>query len=166
MSTMEEQHIGFDTMIDQCSGILTKLCQFYTRGNPDDFPDLFQDILIALWEKWPTFQGKSSAGTWVYSIARNIAVDYLRHRKKHIRFLALDQECYRQIADDGNDLYQLLYELIDRLDSDTDREILYLYLEKKTAREIASVIGTTEIAIRQRIHRITEKLKTIKQQEG
>ena len=80
----EEQHIGFDAMINQCKGTLIKLCQFYTRGNPDDFPDLFQDILVNLWEQWPSFQGKSSVNTWVYSIARNTAVEYLRHRKKHI----------------------------------------------------------------------------------
>ncbi len=152
-------------MINQCSGILTKLCQLYTCGNPDDFQDLFQDILIALWEQWPSFQGKSSVNTWVYSIARNTAVEYLRHRKKNIQFLVLDQDLYHEIADDNNDLYQLLYELIERLDNDTDREILYLYLDKKTAREIASAIGTTENAIRQRIHRIIEKLKTLNQQE-
>ena len=57
MRTKGQQNIGFDTIINQCKGTLVKLCQFYTRGNPDDFPDLFQDILIALWEQWPTFQG-------------------------------------------------------------------------------------------------------------
>lgn len=165
MRTKGQQNIGFDTIINQCKGTLVKLCQFYTRGNPDDFPDLFQDILIALWEQWPTFQGKSSVNTWVYSIARNTAVNHLRHRKKRIQFLTLDQDLYHEIADDNNDLYQLLYELIERLDNDTDREILYLHLEKKTSGEIATLTGISESAIRQRIHRTIEQLKKLNQQE-
>ena len=127
--------------------------------------DLFQDILVNLWEQWPSFQGKSSVNTWVYSIARNTAVEYLRHRKKHIQFLTLDQELYHEIADDNSNLYQLLYELIERLDNDTDREILYLHLDKKTASEISSLTGISESAIRQRIHRTIEKLKKLNQQE-
>ena len=165
MRTKGQQNIGFDTIINQCKGTLVKLCQFYTRGNPDDFPDLFQDILVNLWEQWPSFQGKSSVNTWVYSIARNTAVEYLRHRKKHIQFLTLDQELYHEIADDNSNLYQLLYELIERLDNDTDREILYLHLDKKTASEISSLTGISESAIRQRIHRTIEKLKKLNQQE-
>lgn len=152
-------------MISQCKGTLIKLCQFYTRSNPDDFADLFQDILVNLWEQWPSFQGKSSVNTWVYSIARNTAVDYLRQRKKRIQFLTLDQDLYNEIADDNNDLHQMLYELIERLDNDTDREILYLHLDKKTSSEISSATGISESAIRQRIHRTIEKLKKINQQE-
>ena len=101
----------------------------------------------------------------MYSIARNTAVNHLRHRKKRIQFLTLDQDLYHEIADDNNDLYQLLYELIERLDNDTDREILYLHLEKKTSGEIATLTGISESAIRQRIHRTIEKLKKLNQQE-
>ena len=164
MRTKGQQNIGFDTIINQCKGTLVKLCQFYTRGNPDDFPDLFQDILIALWEQWPTFQGKSSVNTWVYSIARNTAVEYLRHRKKHIQFLTLDQELYHEIADDNNDLYQLLYELIERL-TDEEKTIIFLYIDRLKTSQIALATGKSESAVRQIISRTKIKLRMLYEKE-
>ena len=46
----------------------------------------------------------------------------------------------------------------DRLDNDDDRKILYLYLDKKRLRDIALTTGISENAVKQRIHRIKQKL--------
>jgi RNA polymerase sigma factor (sigma-70 family) len=76
-----------------------------------------------------------------------------------------DTLCYN-LADDASDpLYQTLYELIDSLDNDSDREIMYLYLAKKKYSEIARETGTTESAVKQRIYRIKKKLKQLNEQQ-
>ena len=70
------------------------------------------------------------------------------------------------LADEASDpLYQTLYELIDSLDNDNDREIMYLYLANKKYSEIARETGTTESAVKQRIYRIKKKLKQLNEQQ-
>ena len=45
-------------MLKQCEGTLVRICLFYTRNNPEDFRDLYQEILCALWKSWPSFRGE------------------------------------------------------------------------------------------------------------
>ena len=152
-------------MLKQCEGTLIKICLFYTWEKPDDFQDLHQDILLTLWEQWPTFRGDSKLNTWVYSIARNVAVKHLRRREKEQRFFTLNTHFHHYLTNNGDDIHQELYALIERLDNGFDREIIYLYLDKKTYREIAEMTGSTENAIKQRFYRIKKKLIALKNQE-
>ena len=46
--------------------------------------DLMEETFFKLATKRPRFSGKSSFKTWLYAIARNIAIDYLRHNSKFI----------------------------------------------------------------------------------
>ena len=48
---------------------------------------------------------------------------------------------------------------------DDEKKLLFLYLDRKSSREIAAITGTTEANVRQRIHRIINRIKTLKQQE-
>ena len=45
--------------------------------------DLAEDTFFKLAAKKPRFNGKSSFKTWLFAVARNIAVDYLRHNSKN-----------------------------------------------------------------------------------
>ena len=49
-------------------------------GNPLDAEDLLQDIFLAAHRKLDSFRGDSALGTWLYRLAMNQCLDYLRSR--------------------------------------------------------------------------------------
>lgn len=165
MKKKKQQQAEFTAVFKQYEGSVLNVCSFYAGDNHEDFRDLYQDIASALWESWPTYRSHSKLNTWVTGVALNTARRYLEHRKRMPEFVELRESLCYNLADEASDpLYQSLYELIDSLDNDLDREIIYLYLAKKKYSEIAQETGFTESAVKQRIYRIKKKLKQLNDQ--
>ncbi len=49
-------------------------------GNPSDAEDLLQEIFLAAHRKLESFRGESALGTWLYRLAANQCLDFLRSR--------------------------------------------------------------------------------------
>jgi RNA polymerase sigma-70 factor (ECF subfamily) len=166
MKPDERQQTEFLQMLSQCEGILIKVCRYFTRRRPCDFRDLYQEIVCTLWELWPTFRGESKPSTWVTRIALNVAGQEIRKRKRMPLFVEYDAAIHDILSDEATDLrYQSLYRLIDNLQDDYDRKLLFLYIDCHTLREIADITGTTEAAVKQRLYRIRQQLLEMKQQD-
>ena len=54
-------------------------------GNVQTAEDLAEDTFVLIGTKKPKDKGKSSFKTWLYTIGRNVAIDYLRKHSKHIK---------------------------------------------------------------------------------
>ena len=166
MRVDERQQTEFLKMLRQCEGTLMKVCLYFTDRRRDDFRDLYQEIACTIWEAWPTFRGESDVNTWVTRIALNVAGQEIRKRKRMPQFVELEESFYDTLADEASDLrYHRLYNLIDRLDDDDERKLLFLYLDRKRLREIAEITGTTESAVKQKLYRIKQKLNDLKASE-
>ena len=76
------------------------ICGFATSWLSDPFEanDVMQETLMDVWRSADRFDGKSSAKTWIFSIARNKAIDRNRKGKKTIT-----QEADVEISDDAPD---------------------------------------------------------------
>jgi RNA polymerase sigma-70 factor (ECF subfamily) len=63
-------------------------------GNPADAEDLLQEIFLSAHRKLDGFRGESALGTWLYRLATNHCLDYLRSRAARTNQLtdALDDE--------------------------------------------------------------------------
>src|SRR5215213_841149 len=63
-------------------------------GNPADAEDLLQEIFLAAHRKLEGFRGESALGTWLYRLATNQCLDYLRSRAARSNQLtdAIDDE--------------------------------------------------------------------------
>ena len=154
-------------MLRECEGTLVKVCLYFTNRSRDDFRDLYQEIACTLWEAWPTFRGESNLNTWVTRIALNVAGQVIRRRKRLPQFVVLDESFYDILAVEATDIrYHRLYNLIDRLDDDDERKLLFLYLDRKRLREIAEITGSTEAAVKQKLYRIRQQLIEMKQQDS
>ena len=154
-------------MLRECEGTLVKVCLYFTNRSRDDFRDLYQEIACTLWEAWPTFRGESNLNTWVTRIALNVAGQEIRRRKRLPQFVVLDESFYDILAVEATDIrYHRLYNLIDRLDDDDERKLLFLYLDRKRLREIAEITGSTEAAVKQKLYRIRQQLIEMKQQDS
>lgn len=166
MNKKKQLQAEFTAAFKQCEGCVISICAFFAGNNRENFRDLYQDIASALWESWPTYRGESKLSTWVTGVALNTARRYLEHHKRMPQFVELRENLCYNLADEASDpLYQTLYELIDSLDNDKDREIMYLYLANKKYSEIARETNTTESAVKQRIYRIKKKLKQLNEQQ-
>ena len=63
-------------------------------GSPEDGEDLLQEIFLQAYRKIGTFKGDSSVGTWLYRLALNHCLDYVRSRQAKMNKLTetLDAE--------------------------------------------------------------------------
>ena len=166
MTTEKERR--FRELVDSQKDRVFRLCCCYVRGD-EARKDVYQEVLIQLWRGLDTFQGKSSLATWVYRVAVNTCLAYLRGERRRTRLLDPETRADRQpaAAEDGpasvaehDDDVRRLYACVNELPV-ADRMLVSLYLEDADTAEMAGVLGISEGNVRVRLHRIRKELKDI-----
>ena len=134
----------------------------YVFKDNDDVNDLFQDMLLQLWQAWPSFKGASKLTTWMYRVCLNTAIARLRKsgRSPALQALTLTQHGIPDIGPQRLDILfdnelQTAIEGLDRI----DRALIMLYLDEKSYKEIAEIMGLTETNVGVKLNRIKTKLK-------
>lgn len=128
--------------------------------------DLLQEIHLALWRSFATFDGRCSLRTWVYRVAHNIATAqvFRRRGRNPAAFLTLEDVETRAAAanieetTDRERALERLLALVHQL-APIDRQIMTAYLEDLKADEIAEITGLSVSNVWTRIHRIKNLLK-------
>lgn len=134
----------------------------------EDTNDVLQNTFVKAWQKIGTFRKESKLSTWLYRIAVNESLDFLR--KERVRnAVSVDQEesIANQLAADkyfdGDRADALLREAISKL-PDVQRAVFNLrYYEEMKYAEISQLLDTSEGALKASYHiavrKITEYLK-------
>ena len=151
----------FIKVIKENDRLIQKVCLLYALSI-DDRNDLHQEIVYQLWKSFSSFKGDSKLSTWIYRVAMNTAIYFLKRERRAIKTTSLDQ-IHLQYAENLNKREEaqisLLYHQIQQLNL-VERGIILLYLEAKTHEEIAAIIGISISNVGTRLSRIREKLKT------
>ena len=162
----------FAAAVEQHRDALYRVCCAYVRDETDR-QDIYQEVLIHIWKSLDAFRGQSGLGTWVYRVAVNTCLGWLRHEKRRSRMLERVQE-EQPSADFGieadvptaaGDNLRQLYACVARL-APVDRLLVSLYLEEMPTAEIGAVLGISEGNVRVKLHRIKNQLRETMEKEN
>ncbi len=156
---MDDQKQYFVELIEQNKSIIFKFCYMYSTEK-DTPEDLFQEVLINLWQSFPAFRGDSKIQTWIYRISLNTCVTFLRKSGKAVRAMPLTDDMVVFAEDSQTQNIRELYSLINKLKA-IEKAIILLYLEERSYEEIAQIVGITKSNVGVRIVRIKEKLQQL-----
>lgn len=130
----------------------------------DDADDVLQETFVKAWLNIDSFQGKSKLSTWLYRIAVNESLDFLRRRKNESQVDIGDAQSVagQLMADeyfDGDEAQALLQQAIAQL-PDVQRAVFTMrYYDEMKYSDISKVLGTTEGALKASYHIAVKKIK-------
>ena len=144
---------------------------FYMVKNREQTEDLVQEVYIRVLKSYHQFENRSSEKTWVFSIAKHVAIDFFRKQKRWKHRLAdtFDMET-NQISDlsplpediaPQNESIQLMYRCLDKCKIDQRMVLILRYIQCLTIAETAEVLGWTEGKVKTTQHRALKALKLL-----
>ena len=159
---VEATRDAFGELLEAHRAIVFKVANTYCR-HPDDRADLAQDIATQLWRAWPNYDPQRRFSTWMYRIALNVAISFVRDASTKRGDEPLDEGLH-DIADDNaydheaSEPVRLLQAFIER-QPPLERALLLLYLEDRGQREIGEILGISETNVSTKISRLKQRLR-------
>lgn len=154
----------FASLLDAHRGIVFKVANAWCR-QPEDRRDLAQEIAAQLWRAFPGYDPTRSFSTWMYRIALNVAISHVRGAAARAVDVPLEDHPEAQLAvDDGSARHEhdqrirALYAVIGR-QPPLDRALLLLWLEERSQREIADVLGLSESNVSTKLNRLKQRIR-------
>ena len=116
-------------------------------------------------ESVPKFRRECKISTWIYRIALNTCISFIRKEKNIPEIVTLTQEADRSEEDDETQaMLQQLYRMINRL-GQLEKSIILLYLEEKSYEDISEITGLTVTNVATKLNRIKDKLKKMNKED-
>lgn len=155
----------FLSVIREYERVIYKVCYLYTSPNAP-LNDLYQDVIVNLWKAFPKFRKECKISTWIYRIALNTCISFIRKEKNVPEIVTLTRETDWMVEehDPIHEMLRQLYSMINQL-GQLDKSIILLYLEEKSYDEISEITGLTATNVATKLSRIKDKLKRMKKEE-
>jgi RNA polymerase sigma-70 factor (ECF subfamily) len=138
--------------------LLAKVVRGFANSRQDE-QELFQDVLVQLWQSAGRFDGRCADSTWVYRVAFNTAMGWSRAAKRRTarqsEVLDLDTMPAPVVPDTAR--VDALYAAIRQLDA-PEAALIMMHLEGASYREMAEVMGLSEANIGTRLSRTRARL--------
>ena len=161
----ERDEIAFSNLFDF---LAPKINAYYLQnGLPEDSAEeLTQEVLSIVWSKSNLYNpSKSAVSTWVYTIARNKKVDFLRKNTKN----AYDDEDIRQFLYEDNKIDNIteseikdqVAKINEGLDKDQRKIIKMNFFENKSHKKIAAELEIPLGTVKSRIRHILTKMQKL-----
>lgn len=145
--------------IDRHARLIQRIAYAYGRDRADR-EDIAQEIAIQLWRSRAGFDPALRETTWVYRIALNVAISFLRRERRHRerradvdpQVLALGE------ADRPDEAVERMLQLIAGMNP-YERALLLLVFDGNDHATISSVLGISVSNVGTRLARIKDKLR-------
>jgi RNA polymerase sigma-70 factor (ECF subfamily) len=77
----EKDEAAFEVLVDRYQTLVMSTC-FHFLGNTEDAEDVAQDVFVQVFRKAGKFRGDSKLSTWLYRIAVNRSLNFIRDNRK------------------------------------------------------------------------------------
>lgn len=130
----------------------------------EDANDILQDVFLKVWSALPTFRGESKIFTWLYKIATNEVLNFLRKNPYNRKvdgdltdfFLErIDEDPYFN----GNALQRELHKAIQRLPEKQRLVFTLRYFDEMKYEDMSDITGTSTGALKASYHHAYNKIK-------
>ena len=155
---------------DHKDGLILFLNRY--TANISEAEELAEDTFFRLVIKKPRYKEKYLFKTWLYTIARNIAVDYLRKKRKVHNLSAEELEMLRVDEFELESSYlreeqkMILYKALDGLKNEY-AQVLYLrFFEELSNEDCAGIMGKSKRQIENMMYQAKKALRTELEKEG
>ena len=144
-----------------------KIFNFYLYQIHDNHisEDLLQEVFLRILKYQNTYTNQSTFKTWIFKIAHNVMIDYLKKNKK-----MQTQELDMNIKDETNTPekmllmkreIQLLKAALRKINNQAKELILMSKFQNMCYKEIGKVLGCSEGTIKVRMHRAIKELSHV-----
>ena len=161
---MEELEQVFNGIVKQYSERL----YWHVRrmvGSHEDADDLLQEIFLKIWTALPSFRGEAQLYTWVWRIATNETLNFLRKEKVRalLRFSSADELAAQRVAADpyfnGTEAEREMAKAVARLPEKQRQVFIMRWWDELSYEEISAITGTSVGALKASYHIAQEKIK-------
>lgn len=153
--------ITFDALTRQYSGMLYRHI-YRMVGNAEDAQDLLQEVLLLIYRKLHTYKGDASLKNWLYRIASNRTIDFLRRKARRP-----ETDIPEDLASSADPLSftrrlqtrSRLAEALATLSEEYRQIVIMKEIDGFTFREIATILDIPENTAKTRLYASLRKLK-------
>lgn len=149
----------FDQIFNRYQNMVYTIALRFTQ-NRDDALEVAQDVFVKIYHKFDEFRGESKVSTWIYRIAVNQSLMFIRGRKTFADYTDLPNEDYD---------FSTIESVLDRL-NEKDRQafvgkalnsvapeysvpLTLFYYDDLSVEEIAEVMQISPSNVKVRLHR-------------
>lgn len=152
---------AFLRLIEANRRLIYKVCYLYATDD-EHLKDLYQEVLIHLWQGLPDYRGEAKPSSWIYRVSLNACISYYRkHRRMTGETAPLESLLQTMAAEEGRTEHlREMYRLISRLNR-MEKALILLWLDEHSYDEIAEITGLTRSNVATKLRRIKEKLNEL-----
>lgn len=156
-----DYHAGFNAIVSQYS----KAIYWRVRGvvkEHNDADEVVQLVFIKIWKGLPKFRGDSALFSWIYRIAYNESISFIRAEKKFRDHQAPIESASTFSADAHHDLdsiEHLFHEAIESLPERQREVFLVRYYNETKFDDLAQSLELSTGAVKASYHHASEKIK-------
>lgn len=174
------EEAAFEVLVTDNEKRIYNLCRRLT-GNPEDAAELTQEAFLNAWRGLGRFQGESSFSTWLYRLATNACIDFLRREKRRQNLsmtVSLDDEEEARQVELPDERYTPERELertevrqavaagLEKLTPEHRQVLVMREINGLSYAEIGSVLGLEEGTVKSRIARARNALRKVLTERG
>ena len=141
-------------------------------GNIRTAEEIAEDTFVLLGTKKPKDKGKGSFRTWLYTIGRNLAIDYIRKYHRHSE-IPIDESPELVSEEEAVETQYLrkeqqiiLHRSMRKLPPDYQQVLWLTYFEEMSSREAADIMGKSVRSIESLLYRARKSLRSQLETEG
>ena len=168
---MKDKENIFLNIINSNQNRIYRIIWSFTSSK-SDAEDLYQAVLLKVWNSIEKFKYESKTSTWIYKVVMNTCIDFSRKEEKEyailrnqIDTLNIDAEIDIELEYIESEKLIILHRCIQSL-STIERTLITLFLEDLKYSEIGKIVGISERNVAVKISRIKKKLTKMIDEDG